>query len=680
MTGAIPRTGYRPDIDGLRAFAVIAVIVNHFNASLLPSGFLGVDIFFVISGYVITLSLSGSLRKSLGSFLAHFYKRRLLRLLPALLVMVTVVSFAFSIICEAPQVSLKTAVASLFGASNFYLYSQSQNYFSEASELNPFTHTWSLGVEEQFYAFFPFIFWIFNRSNNRPSQSADISNAFIFFLSLVSIFSLMFFFSSSLIGSEAVYFLPFGRVWELAAGSLVYSLSSRFHGLFVYLKTCQLSSACLICTVFLCLLPVAQSNYATVLVVVCAAFLVAPTGQYCLATKFLSSRLIVGIGLMSYSLYLWHWPILSISRWTTGIHSWFVPMQVILILAFSFLSYFLIELPVRNAFSQAASGVIYRIGFIAIFLASSFIIVLGFQLRKSLFVEGVRRPGKAYSEELLWDIKRCLNYQAQLPSGELLDHCWLREPSRKTANSPRTLLNSGESRQVFAIGNSYNEQLLPAYLLLIGKQLPIRLHAYAEGGCYTSTVLATVSQDKDCNSFLSSYYRWFDKVSRRGDVLVVATSYMQFFPTIDPKNFLYRGQPVNAPEALSIYIKELNQLSRRLKVNGRSLVVISGIPLLAQPLDVCYSRLALFNDKCKRVLNDEANLVLERFYKKDLPARLSKDIIYVNIYDSLHSGIYLKTISPYRIYMNESHVSRYGAFYVANQIASGVNYALGFSH
>jgi peptidoglycan/LPS O-acetylase OafA/YrhL len=144
------KSRYRPEIDGLRAFAVVAVIVNHFNKEILPNGYLGVDIFFVISGFVITSSLYQRPSKNFKDFISGFYERRIKRLVPALSVYVLTTSIAICLFNPKPYLSLWTGLTSLFGLSNLYLLDKATDYFAQSTELNIFTHTWSLGVEEQF--------------------------------------------------------------------------------------------------------------------------------------------------------------------------------------------------------------------------------------------------------------------------------------------------------------------------------------------------------------------------------------------------------------------------------------------------------------------------------------------------------------------------------------------------
>ena len=154
------KSQYRPEIDGLRAFAVVAVIINHFNKALLPNGYLGVDIFFVISGFVITSSLYKRQSKNFNDFISGFYARRIRRLVPALSVFVLITSIAICLFQANPYLSLWTGLTSLFGLSNLYLLEKATDYFARSTELNVFTHTWSLGVEEQFYIVFPLLIWL----------------------------------------------------------------------------------------------------------------------------------------------------------------------------------------------------------------------------------------------------------------------------------------------------------------------------------------------------------------------------------------------------------------------------------------------------------------------------------------------------------------------------------------
>ena len=209
---------YRPEIDGLRAFAVVAVIINHFNKDILPGGYLGVDIFFVISGFVITSSLYQRPSKNFKDFISGFYERRIKRLVPALSVFVLITSIAICLFQTNPYLSLWTGLTSLFGLSNLYLLEKATDYFAQSTELNVFTHTWSLGVEEQFYILFPFLIWFsgFGRQTKNGAR-----NLFLI-VGALTIASLIGFLYLYPINQSAAYFLMPTRFWEMASGCLLF--------------------------------------------------------------------------------------------------------------------------------------------------------------------------------------------------------------------------------------------------------------------------------------------------------------------------------------------------------------------------------------------------------------------------------------------------------------------------
>lgn len=338
------RHAYRPEIDGIRAFAVIAVIVNHFNEVLLPSGYLGVDIFFVISGFVITSSLSGRPSKDFNDFLTGFYTRRIKRLIPALSLFIVLSSFLICLFNPSPSASLKTGITSLFGLSNLYLLRQATDYFAASTELNIFVHTWSLGVEEQFYFLFPLLVWFTGFSRFTRYGARNL----FYVMGALSVASLIAFVYLYQTNQPAAYFLMPTRLWEVGAGCLLFLSRERFSACFRIVESLPPWAIIGVIAVVL-FTPLQFAVQATIAVVVMTMVLLT-----CLRSETATYRVftyppVVYIGLISYSLYLWHWSILALSRWTIGIHWWSVPFQFALILLLSIFSYKYVETPLRRS-------------------------------------------------------------------------------------------------------------------------------------------------------------------------------------------------------------------------------------------------------------------------------------------------------------------------------------------
>ncbi len=288
-------TRYRTDIDGLRALAVMAVIIFHTFPKVLPGGFVGVDIFFVISGYLITQIILSDL--SNGEFsAASFYARRVRRIFPALIV-VLIAAFALGwhYLLPAELMSLgKNILASALFSANLMLLSE-VGYFDVAARLKPLLHLWSLGIEEQFYLVWPWLLWAVPRT----------------WLTLVIILAMATSFALNVSMVEhhpsETFYLPFTRAWELLAGAVLVQFPRpkdanneflAFAGIIAITGSFFLVDAR---TVF--------PGWAAALPVGGTMLLLQSEGSF--VNRFpLANRLAVNVGLISYPLYLWHWPLL----------------------------------------------------------------------------------------------------------------------------------------------------------------------------------------------------------------------------------------------------------------------------------------------------------------------------------------------------------------------------------
>ena len=340
------RQFYRPEIDGLRALAVIAVIINHFNSDILPSGFLGVDIFFAISGFVVTSSFSGKPNSSWKDYLLGFYSRRVKRLFPALSVCVVITSIIGSLFIYKPGNSIWTGITALAGFSNLFLLQRSTDYFGQSAELNLFTQTWSLGVEEQFYLVFPILLGICGFSRQRTQQGAR--NLFLAVLSLCVISLIGYFYLTQTNVSGAFFLMP-ARFWELGAGCLTFLLTrqlSQNHWNRWYRLAAPITTFLLVSVLFV---NKDHQIFSTFAITVLTCMVLWTFSTRSLLVTVFSLSWIVKIGLLSYSLYLWHWSVIVISRWTIGVSRWTIPLQLLLIFGLALASYSWIEKPLRYA-------------------------------------------------------------------------------------------------------------------------------------------------------------------------------------------------------------------------------------------------------------------------------------------------------------------------------------------
>jgi peptidoglycan/LPS O-acetylase OafA/YrhL len=332
---------HRRDIDGLRAVAIIPVVLFHFGVHGLSGGFVGVDVFFVISGYLITGIIFREIDDGNYS-IADFYNRRIRRIFPALitvLVACLIVSFCFDLPTSIKGTS-RAAVAALLFYSNFYFNGVS-DYFDDAIKLNPLLHTWSLAVEEQFYVVFPLLAFAI-RTFDRNKKFGILAS--------IAVVSLAWSTWLVQVDRSAGFYLPQSRAWELLLGSiLTLGVIPQVHRWKAEVSAIAGLLMILGSVFFLSEYSIFPGIGALAPAIGTAAIIHSGIGASTIVARILSTRPMVGVGVISYSMYLWHWPMVTFYRAFYGEPSRSTKMGlVIAVIAISTLSLNYIEKPFRS--------------------------------------------------------------------------------------------------------------------------------------------------------------------------------------------------------------------------------------------------------------------------------------------------------------------------------------------
>ena len=334
-------TEWRRDIDGLRGLAVLAVLGFHFFPAWVQGGFIGVDVFFVISGYLITSILLRDLRDGSLS-IASFYMRRVRRLFPALaLVLASVLALGWACLYSDEYASLGAHVAGGAGfVANLQLWRES-GYFDAAIESKPLAHLWSLGVEEQFYFLWPLaLWWLHRRRHGWAVLAALLLASFLGGLAMLSVYR------------PTAFYVPVFRFWEPLTGAALALLQSQGR---LRVRSPEVLAAAggamLVAAIALTHSAQPFPGWWALLPVVGTNLLIAAGPQATFNRVLLSNRLMVGVGLVSFPLYLWHWPLLALARVTFNAEPQPSGMAVLigLSLVLAYLTYRLLETPVRTA-------------------------------------------------------------------------------------------------------------------------------------------------------------------------------------------------------------------------------------------------------------------------------------------------------------------------------------------
>ena len=360
---ADPSHGYVPHIDGLRAIAVLAVILFHLDPAWLPGGFTGVDVFFVISGFVVSASVHRLPPLPLRPSLQRFYSRRLRRIAPALVACLLVSGVASVLLIPQSwlsEASDMTGLMAFVGLSNWVLVGVGSDYFAPRAEFNPFTHTWSLGVEEQFYLLFPLLFLAWSRGGRGRRLSLGL-------FALASMLSIGHAVYAGSHPEQAVraFYATTTRFWQLGAGVLLFQgLHLRQHdaGSVPAPGRARVAWSLLAVAALVALgwtLWSARAGHSPwpdgLWAVLASAGLLLALHFHprALVGRLLSSAPLRRIGLLSYSLYLWHWPVFVLMRWTVGLDT---PGQrvfaTLLVAVLAWASWRWVERPFRGPLAQ----------------------------------------------------------------------------------------------------------------------------------------------------------------------------------------------------------------------------------------------------------------------------------------------------------------------------------------
>jgi peptidoglycan/LPS O-acetylase OafA/YrhL len=353
-----PAPGSRPplrrDIQGLRAIAVLSVVLFHAGLPL-AGGFIGVDIFFVISGFVITGMLLREWQRTGTISLPRFYLRRFKRLTPALAVMVTVTLIGAVLLFspfDQQVIAGQTALGALFIVANWVIATTTGGYFDLAADSNPLLHTWSLSVEEQFYVFFPGMLLIVLLIAHRWTRLRWVPVAVIAGVAAVSIAGTLYALKSVLISSGALlgFYSTITRAWEFAAGAILALVAHRIAITSARLATVLgiVGAVLVVGSFFVFSGSTAWPGPLTALPIVgTLLMIVAGLGPPNPVTRALSTRPMVTIGDLSYSLYLWHWPFIAFALAIWPFTPWVAMVAALLSAVPAVASYLWVERPIR---------------------------------------------------------------------------------------------------------------------------------------------------------------------------------------------------------------------------------------------------------------------------------------------------------------------------------------------
>ncbi len=605
--------GYVPHIDGLRAIAVLAVIVFHLDPAWLPGGFTGVDVFFVISGFVVSASVHRLPPLSLGASMLRFYARRIRRIAPALvtcLLVTAVASVLFIPESWLSEASDKTGLMAFFGLSNWVLAAVGNDYFAPKAEFNPYTHTWSLGVEEQFYLLFPLLFLAWARGARGRWLSLGL------FL-LVSAASLL---HAALLGLRDVppswtFYATTTRLWQLGVGVLLFQLlhvrasldpltqRSLARGAWVFPLLAALSLALLGWALW-----TARAGHSPwpdgLLPAFATAGLLWSLHHHPRAWigRVLASAPMRRIGLLSYSLYLWHWPVFVLMRWTVGLET---PLQMLsatlLVALLSWLSWRWVEQPFRGPLAPRATSLRWvACGAAALVLAGALQMLLYSQASLLSFSTVSRNAADWYasSRSVADDFPGCplVTGKHRFEGGSARTYARGRCDRPVPAAAPARVFVAGDSHAMAYI------ELLQRLALDSGAQVSL----YGRGGCPQVSLQKWRGAGAGCEAFDAAVFADISQRAQPGDVVVLVSLRVprlsDQFVLFDAAAQLAGERTPEAAAGRDVEVAEAIAQWKPLAERGVRIVMEAPKPVLPAPPYRCSDAFNADNEVCRNGL------------------------------------------------------------------------------
>jgi peptidoglycan/LPS O-acetylase OafA/YrhL len=613
-SGANTTSAHIPYIDGLRGIAVLAVIIYHLNSNWLPGGFTGVDIFFTISGFVVSLSIAKKQRLNPVAFISTFYARRILRIIPPLLVCLILTGLAvvlfipYAALSSGIEVTMKYA---FFGISNLVLMKSSDDYFGPMSEFNPFTHTWSLGIEEQFYLIFPILFYWWTITN-KNSRSRYISTSLF---SLLFVLSITYAWWSSSTSPAVAFYSVSSRFWELASGVILYQITaSRYEQSEIDSQPHSLLGISIsITSIVLGLLfarpdrfPLPWALLPVVGTIGSIFFLYG--NKHNLIYSSLSNRFILFIGKISYSLYLWHWPVFVLFHWTVGLDS--IPCYfgaTVLSFLMAVLSYYSIEQffrqsPLVHSFSKVK---VISIGCIAI--------IISYYMSQQIFLHRLQLS-LSVTAQASWNLPKIdpKSFNQSQPNCPI-------KVSKKDVMGAEIILFSRlncqqkiSQNQLFVVGDSHAKAYQPM-IQKFSMETVTDTVVYTKPGCPYLDLLTPLNRP-NCQQFYQYLTADILKNARQGDIL--------FLPSLRLRRFGEQWKSIPAETAISAMsgtealkqredaTTEAISLLKPFAARGLKVVLEAPKPIFKSPNFRCSDWFNRLNPICERGLEVPKEMLL----------------------------------------------------------------------